>query len=189
MATTKTFISSVGAKSQGRYSYYKMLSEVRQGDLVKVKRGVYASPEQLADAMVDIDKQEAEAWWNWDWKFWKPKDRKRNLVRAGALIAAALDKIQAQEDFEAWLTERNKKPHVSSKCVNDKTGEIISWVPRARNIGDNHYHFEDCTEEEVIEFRKEYMRTGECLHKCGHDEGAFCMERAVCDICGEGDLF
>ena len=44
MATTKTFISSVGAKSQGRYSYYKMLSEARQGDLVKVKRGVYASP-------------------------------------------------------------------------------------------------------------------------------------------------
>ena len=41
MATTKTFISSVGAKSQGRYSYYKMLSEARQGDLVKVKRGVY----------------------------------------------------------------------------------------------------------------------------------------------------
>ena len=55
MATTKTFISSVGAKSQGRYSYYKMLSEARQGDLVKVKRGVYASPEQLADTMVDID--------------------------------------------------------------------------------------------------------------------------------------
>ena len=52
MATTKTFISSVGAKSQGRYSYYKMLSEARQGDLVKVKRGVYASPEQLADTMV-----------------------------------------------------------------------------------------------------------------------------------------
>ena len=57
MATTKTFISSVGAKSQGRYSYYKMLSEARQGDLVKVKRGVYASPEQLADTMVDIDTQ------------------------------------------------------------------------------------------------------------------------------------
>ena len=143
----------------------------------------------ISYAMVDIDEQRAKTWWNWDWKHWKPKDRKRNLVRAGALIAAALDKLQAQEDFEAWLKERGKHPHVSSKCVNDKTGEIIPWVPRARNIGDNHYHFEDCTEEEVIEFRKEYMRTGECLHKCGHDEGAFCMERAVCDICGESDLF
>jgi hypothetical protein len=140
-------------------------------------------------AMVDIDKREAEAWWNWDWKFWKPKDRKRNLVRAGALIAAALDKIQAQEDFEAWLTERNKKPHVSSKCVNDKTGEIIPWVPRAINLGDNHYHFEDCTEEEVIEFRKEYMRTGKCRHKCGHDQACAYMEEAVCDICGKSDMF
>ena len=140
-------------------------------------------------AMVDIDKQEAEAWWNWDWKFWKPKDRKRNLVRAGALIAAALDKIQAQEDFEAWLTERNKNPHVSSKCVNDKTGEIIPWVPKSINLGDNHYHFEDCTEEEVIEFRKEYMRTGKCQHKCGHDQACAYMEEAVCDICGERDMF
>ena len=51
----KTFISSVGAKSQGRYSYYKMLSEARQGDLVRVKRGVYASAGQLANTMIDID--------------------------------------------------------------------------------------------------------------------------------------
>lgn len=32
--------------------------------------------------------------WPWDDKSWKPKDRKRNLVRAGALIAAALDRLQ-----------------------------------------------------------------------------------------------
>jgi predicted transcriptional regulator of viral defense system len=56
IATTKAFISSVSAKSKGRYIYYKMLSEARQGDLAKVKRGVYASSEQLADTMVDIDK-------------------------------------------------------------------------------------------------------------------------------------
>jgi len=56
-------------------------------------------------AMVDIDKQEAEAWWNWDFKYWKPKDRKRNLVRAGALIAAALDKMQDEEDFKNWQKE------------------------------------------------------------------------------------
>lgn len=76
-------------------------------------------------ALVDIDKNQAEKWWKWEWKFWKPKDRKRNLIRAGALIAAALDKIQAQEDFDAWVKERNENPHFSSKCVNDKTGEII----------------------------------------------------------------
>lgn len=56
METRKAFISSVGAKSRGRYNYYKMLSEARHGDLVKVKRGVYAGPGQLADTMIDIDK-------------------------------------------------------------------------------------------------------------------------------------
>ena len=62
----------------------------------------------ISYAMVDIDQQEAEAWWNWDWQHWKPKDRKRNLVRAGALIAAALDKIQTQEDFEASMGKEGK---------------------------------------------------------------------------------
>ena len=31
--------------------------------------------------------------WPWDPKYFKPKDRIRNLVRAGALIAAALDRL------------------------------------------------------------------------------------------------
>lgn len=49
-------------------------------------------------AMCDIDKHEAEAWWSWDFKYWKPKDRRRNLVRAGALIAAAIDRLQMDEE-------------------------------------------------------------------------------------------
>ena len=31
--------------------------------------------------------------WPWSKEFWKPKDQKRNLVRAGALIAAAIDRL------------------------------------------------------------------------------------------------
>jgi len=31
--------------------------------------------------------------WPWDWKWWKPKDHRRNLVRAGALIAAEIDRL------------------------------------------------------------------------------------------------
>jgi hypothetical protein len=31
--------------------------------------------------------------WSWDWKFWKPKDRIRDLVRAGALCAAEIDRL------------------------------------------------------------------------------------------------
>lgn len=31
--------------------------------------------------------------WPWDWSWWKPKDRRRNLVKAGALILAELERI------------------------------------------------------------------------------------------------
>lgn len=35
--------------------------------------------------------------WPWTRDFWKPKDQLRNLVRAGALIAAAIDRLQVEE--------------------------------------------------------------------------------------------
>lgn len=37
---------------------------------------------------------EAYAWWPWDLVWWKPKDRIRNLVRAGALLAAEIDRLE-----------------------------------------------------------------------------------------------
>ena len=33
-------------------------------------------------------------YWPWDKKSWKPKDAIRDLVRAGALIAAEIDRLQ-----------------------------------------------------------------------------------------------
>lgn len=44
--------------------------------------------------------QEAWSWWPWSHAAWKPDDDDmvRNLVRAGALIAAAIDAHQAAED-------------------------------------------------------------------------------------------
>lgn len=35
--------------------------------------------------------------WPWTKDFWKPKDQLRNLVRAGALIAAAIDRLQKED--------------------------------------------------------------------------------------------
>jgi hypothetical protein len=35
------------------------------------------------------------AGWPWDLEWWKPKDRRRNLVRAGALFLAATDRAKA----------------------------------------------------------------------------------------------
>ena len=36
--------------------------------------------------------------WPWAQDFWKPKDQLRNLVRAGALIAAAIDRLQDEQE-------------------------------------------------------------------------------------------
>ena len=35
--------------------------------------------------------------WPWNKEYWKPKDQLRNLVRAGALIAAAIDRLQYEQ--------------------------------------------------------------------------------------------
>lgn len=36
----------------------------------------------------------------WSVGWWKPKDKKRNLIRAGALIAAEIDRLLRAEDVE-----------------------------------------------------------------------------------------
>lgn len=41
-----------------------------------------------------------EQFWPWDWKFWKPTTHIRNLVKAGALIAAEIDRLQALENIK-----------------------------------------------------------------------------------------
>lgn len=47
------------------------------------------SSKLVADAAVNL--------WPWDKEFYKPKDHLRNLVRAGALIAAAIDRLQKED--------------------------------------------------------------------------------------------
>lgn len=52
---TNSFISSGMVKEKGRTAYYKLLDSVRDGDTVRVKRGVYATTKQLADTMIDVE--------------------------------------------------------------------------------------------------------------------------------------
>lgn len=43
------------------------------------------------------DKNSLPSTWPWGQEFWKPKDRLSNLIRAGALIAAEIDRIKKAE--------------------------------------------------------------------------------------------
>ena len=49
------FLTSAEVKKQGRGAYYKMLDEVHEGNMVYIRRGVYAKADQLADAMIDLN--------------------------------------------------------------------------------------------------------------------------------------
>lgn len=55
MKNRNSYISSARIKSQGRTAYYKMLESVRQGELIQVRRGVYAHADQLSACMIDIE--------------------------------------------------------------------------------------------------------------------------------------
>ena len=45
-----------------------------------------------AASYVCADEQDAPpAIWPWDWSWWKPRDRRRNLVKSGALILAEIE--------------------------------------------------------------------------------------------------
>jgi len=52
----------------------------------------------MANFDVDGAEDHCKAWWPWDLEWYKPKTKIRNLVRAGALIAAAIDKLQKEEE-------------------------------------------------------------------------------------------
>lgn len=50
-----SFTSATMIKEEGRTAYYKLLERVRSGDAVRIRRGVYANTDQLADTMIDVD--------------------------------------------------------------------------------------------------------------------------------------
>ena len=49
------FLSTAEAKRKSRSSYYSLLKSAKEGDIVRVRRGIYATMDQLADTMIDID--------------------------------------------------------------------------------------------------------------------------------------
>ena len=55
MKERNTYLSSASVKKQGRTAYYKMLESAKQGELIQVRRGVYANRDQLSGNMIDIN--------------------------------------------------------------------------------------------------------------------------------------
>lgn len=65
--------------------------------------GIY--PEGTDGAEYNL-KNRIKYWWpnRWDWGWWKPKSRITNLVRAGALISAEIDRLLRKEKADETQT-------------------------------------------------------------------------------------
>lgn len=65
------------------------------GDLARAA-AAYAYAGSMSDRSGRNAKQIAElirVLWPWGWDWWKPKSRRRDLVRAGALIVAEIERL------------------------------------------------------------------------------------------------
>ena len=62
--------------------------------------------------------------WPWSVEYWKPKDHLRNLVRAGALIAAAIDRIHA-EDGGCSEPSPEDRMFIRSAYVSELAGGVL----------------------------------------------------------------
>lgn len=55
---------------------------------------MWASGDAAHDHTCDIAaRRQAPQYWPWDAKWWKPTDRRRDLVKAGALIVAEIERL------------------------------------------------------------------------------------------------
>ncbi|TFZ55586.1 hypothetical protein E4V01_21935 [Methylorubrum sp. Q1] len=68
----------------------------------------YVGRDQIAD-------DNPPAWWPWDRKWWKPADRRRDLVKAGALILAEVERLDRatppSDPAPSGQAETFPKPH------------------------------------------------------------------------------
>ena len=50
----------------------------------------------------------APRWWPWNFDWWKPKDRRRDLVRAAALLIAEIERLDRLELRQAFKTHKDR---------------------------------------------------------------------------------
>lgn len=84
--TRATDLITAERERQITEEHYDEAHDQHHADELAMAGAAYASLE-------GTDPFASERLWPWDAEFWKPKDSVRNLTRAGALIAAALDDV------------------------------------------------------------------------------------------------
>lgn len=62
--------------------------------------------------------------WPWSREWWKPKDRRRDLIRAAALIVAEIERLDRHDDVETCLA-CDKPFYADDMVLPDESGDYI----------------------------------------------------------------
>lgn len=76
----------------------------------------YADPRP---AMPNDPRVKVPTHWPWDAKWWKPKDRRSDLVRAGALILAEIERLDRGSAGHAGVRDINEARRQAGRAVMD----------------------------------------------------------------------
>lgn len=101
----------------------------------KCEMAIAAAGYALAPSPVEIDRQSSYPPvpdnWPWHWSWWKPGNYRRNLVKAGALIVAEIerwDRLTQQLGKEIQVTTTFKSEGLSSAAI-DVLGQLYVSGP------------------------------------------------------------
>lgn len=75
----------------------------------------YAMPQECREYPTEMGGTVLDEMWPWDKKWWKPGDRRRDLVKAGALILAEIERLDRAEAQRGQVAIDEAKPEETSK--------------------------------------------------------------------------
>lgn len=64
-----------------------------RGEMADAAAAYAMTPETVMRKVARYNAPGRNCIWPWDWKWWKPKNRRHDLIRAAALIVAEIERI------------------------------------------------------------------------------------------------
>ncbi len=109
--TIRTVIDAITAERIRQINHEGWTSDhddAHADESMALAAAAYALPE--AARSMRLVSEEASAmvpeWWPWDARWWKPKDRRRDLIRAAALIVAEIERLDRVEQGHRGLPSK-----------------------------------------------------------------------------------
>lgn len=96
MSTVIEEIAAERARQMGAEGWSAEHDDEHSNGALAAAAATYAAHAALASrdgADTTLGREAVFGWWPWDWSWWKPTNRRRDLVKAGALIVAEIERL------------------------------------------------------------------------------------------------